>query len=312
MKTDDLHVVVGAAGATGRRVVTCLLEQGHPVRAVSRDGRGPRLPGPDQPDWVTADALDRDSMIAACAGATTVYQCAMPPIERWRADFPVMTDAIIDGAAEGGARLVYADDTWMYGRVDGPMRPDTPCRPISSQGVLRAWLAERMLTAAAGGRLPVSIVRAGELYGADARSMIAGNVFGAVARGRTAHWFGDPDLPITPTLVDDFARTIAAVGVGDTSSSAVWHVPHARPTSGRELVAEAARQAGTRARVMAHGSGQLRALGLLVPLARQGAELVYQFEQPFVVDGSATTARFGVQPTAYADGIASVLAATSS
>lgn len=308
MSSTELHVVVGAAGATGRRVAAALLAQGFPVRALSRDGRGKPTQGRAQPTWVAADATDLESMTVACSGAAAVYHCAMPPIERWRPDFPVMTDVIIEATARAGARLVYADDTWMYGQVTGPMTPDTPWRPVSPHGVLRAWLAERMLTAAAAGRLPVSIVRAGELYGAGVRSMIADNVFAGVARGRVAHWFGDPDQPITPTLVDDFARTLAAVGVLDSEDSAVWHVPHPATTTGRAFVTEAARQAGRRIRLLSHGRSQLRIAGLVSPLAREGSELVYQFEQPFVVDGSATQARFGVRPTPYADGIAAILA----
>jgi hypothetical protein len=61
----------------------------------------------------------------------------------------------------GSGPAWYADDTWMYGRVDAPMTEGTPWRPVSSRGVLRARLAERMLHAAAAGRLQVSVVRGG-------------------------------------------------------------------------------------------------------------------------------------------------------
>ena len=83
------------------------------------------------------------------------------------------------------------------------------------------------------GRIRLSIVRAGELYGPGARSMIAGTVFGAIRRGRTARWFGAPDLPITPTYVDDFARTIAVVGRHDRADCRIWHAPHPGVTTVR-------------------------------------------------------------------------------
>lgn len=307
MTTPELQVVVGAAGVTGRRVVQHLLDAGHPVRAVTRDGRSWPVEGAGQPEWAAADATDPEALTAVCRGAGAVYHCVMPPLLRWQADFPPVTDALVAAAGRADARLVYADDTWMYGRVSGPMTPDTAGRPVSSRGVLRAWLAERILRAGEGGRLPVSVVRAGELYGHGVRSMIAGNVFGAARQGRAAHWFGDPDLPITPTLVDDFAATLVAVGTGDTGAAAVWHVPHPAPTTGRALAAEAFRQAGHPVRLHRHGARQLRVLGLASPVARAGAELVYQFEQPFVVDGTATRDRFGVQPTSYRDGVAAAL-----
>jgi len=305
MVEPDLHVVVGAAGVTGRSVVRHLLAAGCRVRAITRDGRPV---GDPRAEPAAADAADPAALTAASAGAAAIHHCAMPPIARWRSDFPPLTDAIIAAGEATGARVVYADDTWMYGRVAGPMTPDLPYRPVSRNGVLRAWLAERFEHAASAGRIRLSIVRAGELYGPGVRSMIAGTVFGAIRKGRTARWFGAPDLPITPTYVDDFARTVAAAGRLDRSDRRIWHVPHPAATTGRELITLAADQVGRRAAVAAVTRRQLRALGTVVPLARDGAALVYQFEQPFVVDGSAAADAFGITPTPYADGVRATLA----
>lgn len=301
MGEQELHVVVGAGGVTGRLVVRHLLAAGCRVRAVTRDGRPV---GASRAERVAVDAADPVALTAAARGAVAIHHCAMPPIGRWRRDFPPLTDAIIAAGEAAGARVVYADDTWMYGRVTGPMTPDLPYRPVSAGGVLRAWLAQRLEHAAAAGRIRLSVVRAGELYGPGVRSMIAGTVFGALARGRTPRWFGRPDLPITPTYVDDFARTIAAAGRLDRSDATIWHVPHPGVVTGRELITLAADEAGCPGGpVRSIGARQLRALGAVIPLARAAAELVYQFEQPFVVDGSATAEAFGIAPTPYAQGV---------
>ena len=303
--SDELHVVVGAGGASGRLVVRDLSRSGRRVRAVTRNGRDVGTPGVE---LVAADALDVQAMTEVCRGASTVYFCAMPPLERWRSEFPVLTDSLISATAVSSARLVYADDTWMYGRVQGPMTEETPYRPVSSKGTLRAWLAERLLHAGSAGRLPVSIVRAGELYGPGVRSMIARNVFAAAARGRTVRWFGNPDLPLTPTYIGDFASTLAAVGMHDKGQAATWHVPHPGTTTGRRLAAMACHLAGTELRLTAHGTRQVSLLGAVLPLAREAAELVYQYEQPFVVDGSRAASALEVSPTPYEDGVAAAMA----
>lgn len=53
----------------------------------------------------------------------------------------------------------------------------------------------------------------------------------------------------------------------------------------------------------------MRVVGSVVPLAREGAEMVYQFEQPFVVDGSRAARAFGLTPTPYEEGVRRTLAA---
>ncbi len=116
-------------------------------------------------------------------------------------------------------------------------------------------------------------------------------------------WFGDPDLPLTPTSVDDVAATMAAAGTRDTSDAGIRHVPHPAATSGRTPAAEACRQAGTRLRSVSHGSARIRLLGRVLPLARDVAESAYQFEQPFVVDGSRAAHAFGPTPTPYGVGV---------
>ena len=196
MGAQELHVVVGAAGVTGRLVVRHLSAAGCRVRAITRNGRSV---GDPTAELAAVDAADPVALAAATTGAVAIHHCAMPPISRWRRDFPPLTDAVIAAGEATGARVVYADDTWMYGKVNAPMTPDLPYRPVSAHGVLRAWLAERFDHAAAAGRIRLSVVRAGELYGPGVRSMIAGTVFGAIRKGRTARWFGSPDLPITPT-----------------------------------------------------------------------------------------------------------------
>ena len=144
-----VHAVVGAGGATGRRLVAHLHAAGYRVRAVTRDGRDVGTPGVET---AAADATDGATLAAACRDAAVVYHCVMPVLARWTREFPVVTDALVEAAAQVGARLVYADDTWMYGRVDGPMTEDTPWRPVSTKGVLRAWIAERVLSADADQR----------------------------------------------------------------------------------------------------------------------------------------------------------------
>ncbi len=295
-----LHVVVGASGATGRLLVHELAAKGERVRAVNRSGRA------DVPEGVearAADATDPASMREACRDTAVVYHCAMPPFGRWVELFPPMTEGIIEGAAAAGARLVFADDTWMYGSVDGPMTEDLPYRPVSGKGILRAWLAEMLLCAHEGGKVRTTIGRAAELYGPGVQSLLGRNLFVPALRGKKARWIGDPDLPLTPTFIEDFARGLVILGESEEALGGVWHVPTAEPTTGREFVRAIFREAGHPPKIGAFGSRAVRALGYLWPLAREGADVVYQFEQPFVLESGRFVRAFGGVATPYGEGI---------
>jgi nucleoside-diphosphate-sugar epimerase len=241
-------------------------------------------PSPRGVEVLTADATDLESMREACRGAAVVYHCAMPPFRRWTELFPPMMEAVIEGAASAGAKLVFADDTWMYGKPDGPMTEDLPYRPVSNKGVLRAWLAEMLLRAHDRGRVRGAIGRAGELYGPAVASVLVRNLFGAALKGKKARFIGDPDQPLTPTFAEDFSQRLIVLSQHDEALGEARHVPTAQPTTGREFVRMIYEECGEDAKVGAVGSRVAKALGLLWPLAREGAEMVYQFERPFVVD----------------------------
>jgi nucleoside-diphosphate-sugar epimerase len=291
--SDGLHVVVGASGGTGSAVVRELHAAGRRIRAVNRSG----TPAPPGVEVVAADATDPAQMRRACAGAAVVYNCVNPPFGRWRELFPAAVDGVLAGAAAADAVVVFADDTWMYGRVTAPMTEDTPYRPVSGKGVLRAWLAERVLAAHARGHVRTVIGRAGELFGPNVESVLARNLFAPALRGRTTRWFGRLDQPLTPMFIDDFARGLITLAERPEAHGTAWHIPHPDPLTGRELIEMIFAAAGTRVRVTALGTTAVRSLGLVSPLARHGAEMIYQFEMPFVVDGSRFQRAFGAKTT---------------
>jgi nucleoside-diphosphate-sugar epimerase len=232
---------------------------GRRVRAVNRSGR---LPAPVGVEVVGADATDPARMREVCAGAAVVYNCVNPPFLQWRELFPPAVDGVLAGAAAAGAVLVFADDTWMYGRVSAPMTEDTPYRPVSHKGVLRAWLAERVLAAHHRGDVRAVIGRGGELFGPGVESLLGRNLFGAALRGGTARWLGRLDQPLTPLFIDDFARGLLTLAERADAHGRVWHVPHPEPITGRAFVETIFREAGTRARVTTHGSTAVRVLGV--------------------------------------------------
>ena len=90
-------------------------------------------------------------------------------------------------------------------------------------------------------------------------------------------------------------------------------VEHKVTLTRREAVAAIAETAGVpMSRVGVVRRPVLRAAGLVVPMARAFGEVLHQFERPFVVDATETTATFGIEPTPWDECIRTTLGAYTS
>jgi len=144
------HVVLGASGGTGSAVVRELAARGLRVRAVTRTGR---TEAPEGIEQLAADVGTIEGARRACEDAAVVYHCAQPPYTEWSELFPPMTRAVIDGAAAAGAKLVFADNLYVYGPPNGPMTEETPQRAQGKKGRIRIEMADAVLGAHAEGNV---------------------------------------------------------------------------------------------------------------------------------------------------------------
>lgn len=296
----ELHVVIGARGGVGQAVVHRLIEQGTLVRAVSRG----KADVPAGVEHLAADLLQRDQAATACQGASVIYHCAGVPYNQWVTTFPAMMENIIAGASGAGARLVYADNCYMYAPTSQPMTEDLPYAPVTRKGRVRKQLAEALLTAHTQGRVQVAIGRATDFYGPGVVTSTMGErFFTALLGGKRVQWLGALDQPHAMTVVDDFARVLITLGSRDEALGQVWHVPTAEPLTGRQYIALAAEAVGLPARPMVIPSVMVRLLGLFNPLLREMGELLYEFNAPYLIDGSKYQRAFGGMPTPHKEGL---------
>jgi nucleoside-diphosphate-sugar epimerase len=211
---------------------------------------------------------------------------------------------IIDGTAGSGARIVYADNLYAYGPVDGPLTEDLPSRATGPNGRVRATLAAELMSAHASGSLQATIGRASDYYGPRGRQSTAGErLFVPASTGKAVQVLGNPDLPHTFTFLPDFARGLVTLGTRDEALGQVWHVPSAETLSTRafaELVFEAA---GHTAKVQRVPSALLAVLALASRTMRAVREQQYQREVPWVVDHSRFANVFGAVVTPHPDAI---------
>ena len=297
-----LHVVFGATGAIGSAVVTELVDAGRDVRAVSRGGQAPH-----GAQGVAADASDPAQAARAAAGASVIYHCASPSYTQWPELFPALTSSILSAAESSGAKLVFADNLYAYGPVNGPLREDLPAAARGRKGRIRVEMAAQLLTAHRNGQVRVVIGRASDYYGPHGTGSTAGQtVFGRILAGKKPQWPGRLDQPHTFHYLPDIARGLLVLADRPEADGQVWHLPAAPPLTAQQLfdtIAEAAGQP-----VPVHASVASPALlaiaGIFSPLLREMRETTYQFRAPFVIDASKFEAALGpLEPTPHHDAV---------
>jgi nucleoside-diphosphate-sugar epimerase len=122
-------------------------------------------------------------------------------------------------------------------------------------------------------------------------------VFGRAVEGKSAQVAGNPDQPHTYSYVPDIGRGLAILGEHEEALGQAWHLPSPETLTTRRFVEMIFEEAGKPARIQAAPKILLRALGLFNPPLRETIEMLYEFEEPFVVDDSRFEREFGERAT---------------
>jgi nucleoside-diphosphate-sugar epimerase len=245
---------------------------------------------------VAADAADAAEAAAAARGAGVVYHCVNPGYTQWPELFPPVSRSILGAAESADAKLVFADNLYAYGPVDGPLREDMPADAEGAKGRTRVEVAAELLAANDGGRARVTIGRASDYYGPGGTNSAAGEtVFGRVLAGKRPQWTGRLNVPHTFHYLPDIARGLVTLAERPEADGEIWHLPAAEPVTAQQffdLVFEAAGRP-TPAKAQIAGPAFLAVAGIFSPMLRELRETAYQFRRPFVFDSSKFERAFG-------------------
>jgi nucleoside-diphosphate-sugar epimerase len=292
----ELHVIFGT-GAVGMSVMDELIRRGpRRVRMVNRSGRA-RVP--HGVEVTGGDATDEAFAREASEGASVVYFALNPPYNKWPELFPRLQAGVLEGVASAGAKLIAMENLYMYGPTDGrPITEEMPYAPNTRKGRVRAMMSKELMEAHRSGRVQVAIGRASDFFGPRVLASAAGEqVFGRAVEGKSAQVAGDPDQPHTYSYVPDIGKGLVILGEREEALGRAWHLPSPETVTTREFVEMIFEEVGKPARVQAAPKIVLRALGLFNPAIRETIEMLYEFEQPFVVGDSRFERAFGEQAT---------------
>jgi nucleoside-diphosphate-sugar epimerase len=285
------HVIVGS-GPVGASVARLLADRGDTVRMITRSGSGPEHPLIER---VSADAADARRLTELTAGAEALYNCANPKYTEWERLWFPMNDAMIAAAKAAGAVYVITGNLYGYGpQPGGHMTESSPLAATGRKGRVRI----RMWRDALASGLRTIEVRGSDYVGAGAVGVFSSVLLPAMRKGSTAWAPGNPDLPHSFTYTGDMARTMVALARDDRAYGKAWHAPTPAPLTIRELADRYCALTGApQIRLRQLPRFVMRTAGLVVPMAREMAEMDYQFYAPFHLDSTLTEQTFGLAPT---------------
>lgn len=298
-----MHTILGAGGPVSNALAKELQKDDIKTRLVSR--RPIKTGG--NTAWQKADLLNSGEVLAACKSSEVIYLCAglRYDINVWKNEWPIVIENVINAAKETGARLIFFDNVYMYGHVNGVMKETTAYKPSSKKGEVRAKIATRLMDEVKAGNIKGSIARAADFYGAtdSMNSFFDMMVLDKYTQKQKAMWLGNADTLHSFSFMPDMGKAIFLIGQNPQSDGRVWHLPTAKACTGKEFLKLAAEAFGVEPRFMKVNKLMLKGLGLFNQAIKGTVEMYYQYEYDYNFDSSKFEQFFSFQPTSYRQGI---------
>ncbi|MDQ2928485.1 MAG: epimerase [Pseudomonadota bacterium] len=289
-------LILGANGRFGLAAAHAFDAAGwHVLAQVRRDADGAM---PVDADLIRAPL---DTLAAALAGrpAPSVVVHAINPVyTRWDEEALPAARAAMDLAEHLGARFMLPGNIYNFGAtMPALIDEQTPQRPTTPKGRLRAEMEAGLVRRAESGRLRSAVITAGDFFGGGTGSWLDQSIVKSIGKGKLVYP-GSLDVMHAWAYLPDLARAFVAVACLDESDAFTrFHFAGYAVTGGQFI---AALESAAAARGLAPPRGwrlgtmpwpMIRALGLFVPLWRELARMSYLWRVPHALDGRKLAAR---------------------
>ena len=299
-----MQTILGSTGIIGKEVAKELYKSyTKDIRLVSRN------PKPVNPSdqLFKADLLNREQVFEAVKGSEVVYLTVgiQYSAKIWAQQWPVIMRNVVDACIAERAKLVFFDNVYAYGKVDGVMTEETPYNPCSKKGKVRLGVISMMMDEVAKGNLEALIARAPDFYGPDTPlSFVVVTVFQNLAKGKKAQWMGSDSKKHSFIYTPDAGKATAMLGNTSSAFNRVWHLPTDKNAlTGKEFIGLATKAFGQKPAYMVVPMWMLRMIGLFSPVIKESIEMMYQNQVDYIFDSSKFEKAFGFQPTPLETGI---------
>jgi nucleoside-diphosphate-sugar epimerase len=303
MKERVKHIILGAGGAIGNALTNELKSKKEKIKLVSRSGlkvEGTESAKADLTNFeLTKNVIEDSSIVYLVAGLPYNYSIWK---EQW---FKIMRN-VVEASKGKNARLIFFDNVYSYGKVNGPMTEETPYNPCSKKGELRTKLNQYLEEEIKKENLKAIIVRAADFYGPYSEKMSVPFILGIqnLAKGRKAQWLVDTKPKHSYTYTIDCGKALYLLATTESADNQVWHLPTASPPlTGDQFIQLAAVNLNTKAGSFLLKSWMVKLTGLFNKQIGELYEMLYQNKYDYIFDSSKFEKYFNFKPTSYEEGI---------
>ena len=297
------HIILGAGGAISRVLVKELLSDNQKIKLAAR-----HFKVIDGFETVKTDLLNFNEVNNVIEEFSTVYLVAglTYSIKVWNEQWPKIMRNVVEACSAKNSKLLFFDNVYSYGKVNGVMTEDTPLNPSSKKGELRAKLIEYLNEEIKKKNITALVARAADFYGpyTEKTSGISISVLDKLLKGKKAQWFCNAKAKHSFTYTGDCGKALYLLSKSESNFNQTWHMPTAQPAkTGEELIKIAAEKLDAKADYTVLKKWLFKLMGPFNPLIKELTEMLYQYEDDYIFDSSKFDKKFDFSPTPYEIGI---------
>jgi len=290
-----MQTILGAGGAIGKHLARELTNYTNRIRLVSRN---PQKVNPSDELFI-ADLSIPNEIEHAVEGSDVVYLTIgfKYSARVWKENWPVLMRNVIAACKMHQCKLVFFDNVYMYDRYHmDHMTEETPVRPTSKKGQVRADIAKILWDEMVEGDFDALIARSADFIG-PTNSIPVELIYRNLAKGKKAAWMADAQKIHNCTNTLDAARGTAILGNTKEAFNQIWHLPTDQSqVTGKQWVELFADKMGKKPDYKEIPLWTMALGGLFVPMLRELKEMGYQYNRDYFFDSSKFTRKFSYKP----------------
>lgn len=286
-----MQVILGSGGVIGTGLAKLLPQYTDKVRLVSRNPVAVN----QSDELLKADITNYEQAAKAIENAEVAYLVLGMQYKTavWQRDWPKVITNVITACKKNNTKLVFFDNLYLYGKVDGWMTEETPVNPSSQKGEVRAKIIEQLTDEYKKGNIEALVARAADFNGPTKLTFLYPLVYEKIMNGKKAQWFINAKVKHSLTYTADAAKATALLGNTPEAYNRTWHLPTDKnAVTGEEFIHMVEEVFMKKTGYSILSRWMLKMVGLFVPVIKEMDEMLYQYESDYLFDSTDFENRF--------------------